>query len=412
MSLLRPFTRFTRRSSPSATPVRRRPSLDVSLTGLIYCALMMFMGIAALNTQANLLFGVFGLMIGVLLVSGIISRLMLKHLRITREMSEHATVGKPVTITYQFVNKKRFWPSLSISLAELDGVEGFVRQPQSYLLHAAAGTNATVPVEVVPKRRGLHTFDRYQLSTSFPFGFIKRAIERRHSDAIIVYPATARVDPRLLALCQPAEKTGPTMRPRRGGIDEFYGLKEHRRGENPRFIYWRRSARTGVLVAKEMTQVAPPRLLVLVDTYLSGRTRLEHAMAEKTIAMAGSLISAALEQGLPAGVYAWTDGWTGIVPTRGKRQRRDCMALLARLPLNQVHDAQALLESSQEMSESGTTTVLVTGRDIELSLNDKLRSGVMVVSANSPRAGAWFKFEPQVDFSLCLPTEQEAGIVD
>jgi len=412
MSLLRLFTPDTPRPSPTSTPVRVRPGLDLSMPGLVYISLMLFMAIAALNTQANLLFGVFGLMCGVLLVSYVISWRMLKQLRIVREMSEYASVGKPLTITYQFINDKRFWPSLSISYAELDGVEGFVRQPQSYLLHAAAGTNATIPIEVTPKRRGLQTFDRYQLSTSFPFGFIKRAVQREHPDALIVYPAAGRVDPRLLALCQPAEKTGPTMRPRRGGIDEFYGLKEHRRGENPRFIYWRRSARTGVIVAKEMTLVAPPRLLVLVDTFLSRRTRQEHALVEKAIAMAGSLVSAALEQGLSAGVYTWKDGWTGIPPTRGKRQRRDCLALLARLPLNQRHSAQALLENSQELNDVGTTLVLVTGRDIELSLNDKLRSGVVVVSAHSPQTAAWFKFEPQVDFSRCLPTDQESGIVE
>ena len=55
------------------------------------------------------------------------------------------------------------------------------------------------------------------------------------------------------------------MKPRRGGSDEFYGVKEFRTGENPRWIYWRRSARTGTLVSKEMSQVAPPRLLVLVQ---------------------------------------------------------------------------------------------------------------------------------------------------
>ena len=63
------------------------------------------------------------------------------------------------------------------------------------------------------------------------------------------------------------------MRPRRGGQDEFYGVKEYRTGENPRHIYWRRSARTGVLVAKEMTQVSPPKLLLLVDTNVDNATR-------------------------------------------------------------------------------------------------------------------------------------------
>ncbi len=353
MAFLFPLSRQMSRVSVAATPVRRRPSLDFSLTGLIYCSMMMFMGIAAINTQANLLFGVFGLMIGVLLVSGVISRVVLRGVRVSREIPEHAVVANPLTIMYVFTNGKKFWPSLSVALAELDGVEGFTRQPQGYLLHAAAKTSTSVPVEVIPKRRGLHTLNRYQLSTSFPFGFIKRAVERQGNDSILVYPTVGRVDPKLLALCQPAEKTGPTMRPKRGGMDEFYGLKEHRRGENPRFIYWRRSARTGVLVAKEMTQVAPPRLLLLVDTYAPGRTRAEHALVEKSIAMAASLASAALEQGLSVGVHAWMEDWNGIPPTRGKRQRRDVMAMLARLPLNTSKDAQALLESAKRCWSRG-----------------------------------------------------------
>src|SRR5205809_779837 len=164
------------RPDPYATLVRRRPSLDFSITGLIYCSLMMFMGLAAINSQANLLFGVFGLMIGVLLVSGVISKRVLKKLAVHRILPESAVVGQPVVLTYEFTNQKRFWPSLSVGLGELDGVDAFVKQPFCYMLHTAPGMTAVVPLEVIPRRRGLHQLDRYQISTSFPFGFIKRAV--------------------------------------------------------------------------------------------------------------------------------------------------------------------------------------------------------------------------------------------
>src|SRR3989442_274086 len=160
----------------AATPIRRKPSLDFSVTGLVYCSMMMFMGLAAINSQANLLFGVFGLMIGTLLVSGIISRMVLRRLTIHRVLPELAVVGQPTTGMYEFTNQKRFWPSLSVCCAELEGAEAFTHQLQSYLLHAAAGTTATVPIEATPKRRGLHEMNSYQISTSFPFGFIKRAV--------------------------------------------------------------------------------------------------------------------------------------------------------------------------------------------------------------------------------------------
>ena len=57
----------------NTTPVHLKPGFDFSLTGLVYSAIMMFMGLAAVNLQASLLFGVFGLMIGILLVSSYIS---------------------------------------------------------------------------------------------------------------------------------------------------------------------------------------------------------------------------------------------------------------------------------------------------------------------------------------------------
>src|SRR3954454_10290225 len=106
-----------KRANPSinpatATVMHRKPRLDFSVTGLVYCSMMMFMGLAAMNSQANLLYGVFGLMIGILLVSGVVSKIVLRKPTVHRRLPELALVGQPTTVTYEFVNEKRFWPSL------------------------------------------------------------------------------------------------------------------------------------------------------------------------------------------------------------------------------------------------------------------------------------------------------------
>lgn len=398
---------FTTSSDPFATPVRKKPSLDFSITGLVYCSMMLFMGVAAMNSQANLLFGVFGLMIGILLISGVVSKMVLRRISVQRVLPENGVVGRPMTTVYEFSNNKKFWPSLSVTLAELDGAEAFTKQPQSYLLHVAAKMTASVPTEAIPKRRGLHGFDRYQVSTSFPFGFVKRAIERRHADALVVYPALGRVDPRLLAMARSAEKVGPTMRPRRGGMDEFYGLKEFRTGENPRWIYWRRSARTGTLVAKEMTQVSPPRLVLLVDTFMHSRSRIEHAAVERTIAMAASLANSALDSGLAVGLCTWSDGWTGLPPNHGKRQRRDILSALAQLPINLIADSPSLLDNCNEFLRSGSTAILLSPRNVQVGLSERLRGSMLVISAASAAADRWFRFDDNVDFARCMPVEQD-----
>ncbi len=403
------FSRITTTTqSPFATPVRRRLSPDASITGLVYFFMMLFMGLAAANSQANLLFGVFGLMIGILFVSWRIGKWVLKKIVVTRLLPDHGVVGQPMTIIYEFHNEKRYWPSLSVTLAELDGAEGFTKQPHSYLLHVAAKNSASVPTEVIPKRRGLHELNHFQISTSFPFGFIKLAIDGSRNDSLLIYPPLGRVDSRLLQMARSAEKIGPTMRPRRGGMDEFYGLKEFRTGENPRWIYWRRSARTGALVAKEMTQVSPPRLMLLVDTFLQERSRPEHAAVERTIAMAASLANDALDAGLSVGLCAWSGShWLGLPPNQGKRQCRDILAALARLPINLRSDTQSLLDNCTEYLRSGTTAILFTPRMVQIGLTERLRGSMLVVSANSPAADRWFRFDDGVDFARCMPVDQE-----
>ena len=389
------------------TPVVVKHGLDFSMTGLVYSAMMLFMGLAAVNTQANLLFGVFGLMVGILLVSGVISRLVLRKLRVRRVLPDHGVVGRMMPVTYELRNDKRFWPSLSVAVAEIDGADGFARQPQCYLLHAAPGTTASVPAELFPRRRGVHQFNRYQISTSFPFGFVKRATNRRDKDTVLVLPPIGEVSGRLLAMCRSAENTGASMRPRPGGMDEFYGVREFRRGENPRLIYWKRSARTGVLVTREMTQVAPPRLLLAVDTFAQDHSVEEHARVERCIAMAASLASVAFEQGLSVGLVAWSGHWVMMNPDRGKRHCDDLLAVLARLPLNTDKGISDLLDRIGGLLRSGTTPVLFTPRDVQLGLGDRARGSMVVVSAASPLSDTWFRFDPEVDFTTCMPADQQ-----
>jgi len=414
------FRRFLTGASPEAppghTPVRVRPGFDFTLTGLVYSLMLGFMGLAAINGQANLLFGVFGLMIGILLISGMICRTVIRRLSVTRLLPDSAVVGRPATILYEFHNHKRFWPSLSVNLAELDGVDSFHAQPAAYMLHAAARMTATVPTEVLPRRRGLCRLNHYQISTSFPFGFIRRALTLGQTDSMIVYPAVGKVSERLLTMCRSAEKVGAPMKPQRGGEDEFYGVREYRSGESLKSIYWRRSAKApGLLVAREMTQVAPPRLLLMVDTHAPQRTRADAAEIERVIAMAGSLAAHTLEMDMAVGACAWTGGdpeFTVLGVQRGKRQRRDILSMLACLPRNTLCDADRLLEFSRRLINRGITGILFTRRSMHMGLADEARGSLLVISASSRLADAWFTFDSTVDFSHSMPLDQAPGDAD
>jgi uncharacterized protein (DUF58 family) len=271
------------------------------------------------------------------------------------------------------------------------------------MLHAAPGKTTVVPVQVTPKRRGRHKLGGYQLITSFPFGFIRRALTLEQDDSILICPAIGKVSPRLLAICRAADRGGANIKPRRGGADEFYGVKEFREGENPRWINWKRSARTGVLIAKEMFQVSPPRLLILVDTFTQEQTPAEQIAVERTVAMAASMATAVLENGLAVGMCAWNEGWKIIPEQRGKRHCRDILAALAELPSNRKTPPQWLVQRAGGLMREGVTPMLFTPRNLQQGLGEVSRTPLISVWSEGEQAASWFKFDPSIDFSRSMP---------
>lgn len=425
---------------------KTRPSLDFSLNGLVYISMMIFMGLAAMNSQANLLFGVFGLMIGVLLISGVISRWVLRHVDVRRVLPEHAAVGEPVRILYEIDNRKRWWPTLSLTIAELDAPAAFDRQPHAYVMHTAAGHSASVAADVVPLRRGLHRLERYQLSTSFPFGFIKRAVIRRQPDHILIHPAQGAVEPRTLLRFLSAESTGTSQRPREGGNDEFFGVREYRAGDAQRTIHWRRSARAsaiatpsspfGTLIVKQMTRVSPPRLMLLVDTYIPPVPATpgdappdceQLAVVERNLAVAASLVTAATRSGLQVGLLAWNGNspdtpdrpaaaahatktehtahvgkgqWLEMRPERGKRHRLDLLSALAALPPNTSADVDELVARGRSLLAGDTAGALVTARAGAAGASGRSggRGAVVPIETGSGELERWVLFPRGIDF--------------
>ena len=186
--------------------------------------------------------------------------------------------------------------------------------------------------------------------------------------------------------------SGTQIRPRPGGNDEFYGVKDYRFGENPRNIYWRKSARTGTLVVREMTQVTPPKVLILLDTFCADPTPQSQAAIERAIAMAASLANETLGQGLSVGALAWDGQWTVMPINRGKRHQRDLLSFLAQLPLNQTADTSSLIDRSYAESDSETTLVMISRNEMNLSLGESVRGALVAIAVDSLQAKRWFHF--------------------
>jgi hypothetical protein len=150
---------------------------------------------------------------------------------------------------------------------------------------------------------------------------------------------------------------------------------------------------------------------LLVDTYAAPqeRTRERLTRIERSIAMAASLADEALAQDLLVGLFVWSNGWQGIEPSSGKRHRNDLLSVLARLPANTEHAPTELVSSAGRFLKSGTTAVLLTPDDRAGGISEGGRNPLLTIPAASPSAAAWFQFPAGVDFSNCMPWDQQAA---
>jgi|SRR5215469_13485983 len=114
-----------------------------------------------------------------------------------------------------------------------------------------AGEASIAPVPRLTTQRGWQELGRMSLETTYPLGLF-RAWSYVYLDwRVLVYPRPADQAP---PLPQPLGGRG-LGRPNDQGEDDFSGLRQYQRGDSPRRIAWKASAREQELLTKRFTGV-------------------------------------------------------------------------------------------------------------------------------------------------------------
>lgn len=315
--------------------------------GLAYLAVTVVVGLAAINKQNNLLFWALGLMVGALLVSGIVSGWMMQVVGVQRLVPRHGIVGEPLTVRYAVTNRSRLMPVFNVHVEERPAGTGgwarLMRPARAWVMHV--GPRETVHGEAVfwPLARGEAGFDRLRVSTTFPFGLVRKSITFSRPQHTLVHPLLYEVRRQVVEAVVGAGFSGAVVstRPPEPAGDEYYGLREFRPGDSMRHIAWKRSATADQLVCIERTRPAPPRLRVILNlTGPTGRRRAvpdragARALEERAISLAASIVHVADLQGFEVGVSLPGTGQPSLPIRRGHWHREKIMAALAEIDLD------------------------------------------------------------------------------
>jgi uncharacterized protein (DUF58 family) len=226
--------------------------LEVSREGWVFLVLTVMFGVAAINTGTNLLYLVLSMLLSLIVISGMMSEIDLKGLKLARGLPQQIFAGEQVRFRLQVQNPRRLIPSFALMVREMDldrGDGAKAPGPVQFVSRLRPGEMATCTYTTSFARRGVYPLSGFILATRFPFGFFTKFAKADLAREVVVFPTPLPLTPAAVGeLGRSAESL--RARSRSYHPDEFRSLRPYRPGDNPRWIHWRSSARAGSLVVK------------------------------------------------------------------------------------------------------------------------------------------------------------------
>lgn len=217
--------------------------------------------------------------------------------------------------------------------------------------HVLTEENADVEYDLHYERRGVHQLGPLSVGVTDVLGLARREIPAvGETDAVLVHPEL--VEPPAALRSSLATVVDLERRP---GRDEFDRLREYVRGDSPRDIHWKSSAKrtNDDLVVKEFLGRSPTDAVRIAVSAEGDRATVDGAARA-----AASVAEVLLEEGVDVGLETPA---ASLQPGVGESQRAAILAALARLEAGEAEAPDATINVE---GTSGTTTVSVGGETV------------------------------------------------
>lgn len=268
----------------------------------------------ATNLASGLLFVLDALLVSLLFVGAATAHLPLRHLRAEQRAPARGVEGVPLPVEIalssarggRFIVVEGGWPGA---------------RARALLPQLIPGVPAAVGLTVTPPCRGRFSFDALTVTSPGPLGLFAARRLIAANGSVTIWPRTRPVPPQVLAHLVPTLEGGASGA-RTRQPEDFYGVRDYRRGDSPAHIHWRSSARRGALVVREFERPVVPGAAIVLD--LDRRQSVEQLDA--AVRNAASLFLAALELEADVVLAGWEEG---VVQHKGREAGMDWLARVA-----------------------------------------------------------------------------------
>lgn len=231
-------------------------------SGMLLLFVGLTIGLAAYNTENNVLFAALALLIAALIMSGVICWGNMLCARWRLETSNTFRVGEDGDATIVLENARQRFPLFCVSFGvECPAAEGPRRLHLKERLDP--GESTRLAWRLKPERR-MKTYIRIvDVSSSFPFGFLTKYLAGESESSITVWPA--RIDYTRHRNANVAGALQGRSSKKKGSSGELIGIRHYESGDAPRIIHWKVSAKQGRLMVKQSAEETQSMLSLVVD---------------------------------------------------------------------------------------------------------------------------------------------------
>lgn len=231
-------------------------------SGMILILVGLCLGLAAYNTENNILFAALSLLLGLIVMSGVFCWANLLCARWRLETSSTFRVGEIGEVAI-VVENARQWFSLFCIKFHVES-EKTGDSNELYLKNSLEpGKSCRVLWRYEPKVRCVTKIQILDAVSSFPFGFLRKHVAGECEREVRIWPA--RIDYRRLRAPESGFGWQGASTKRKGSTGELIGLRPYSRGDAPRSIHWKVSARQGSLMVKQNAAESQARYSIVVD---------------------------------------------------------------------------------------------------------------------------------------------------
>ncbi len=230
--------------------------------GWIYIAATVIVLSAAINTSNNLLYMILSALLAVMILSGFLSGINFRVVRLSSRLPEYCFARQPFKMTIAIKNSKRVFPTFSMSVRAV-APNRFEFAPY-YVPLVRANSQDTRTVEAVLLSRGRHHLKELHLRSRYPFGFVAKERPVPVDATCIAFPEILPLETLDVAV---DDVMGSSERFERGHGMDLYMIREYQPSDSARHVDWKASAKTASLKTREFAAEESRSVGLVLDRY-------------------------------------------------------------------------------------------------------------------------------------------------